>query len=62
MTSTLLKLPAALILCGALTGCGAVIAGTAGGLIVDEGINENDGQFDPLERTEAGQAFQRAID
>ena len=37
-----------------LSGCGAVAAGTAGALVVDEGINENDGQFDPLENTEAG--------
>lgn len=37
-----------------LSGCGAVLAGTAGGLIVDEGINENDGKFDPLENTAAG--------
>ena len=39
----------------ALAGCGAVAAGTAGGLIVDEGIVENDGEFDPLENTEAGE-------
>lgn len=39
-----------------LAGCGAVVAGTAGGLIVDEGINENDGKFDPLENTAAGEA------
>lgn len=36
------------------SGCVAVLAGTAGGLIVDEGIVENDGEFDPLENTELG--------
>lgn len=44
-----------LLLAGALLpGCAAVVAGTAGGLIVDEGIIENDGRFDPLENTELG--------
>lgn len=54
---------APLMLLGALTvsGCGAVVAGTAGGLIVDEGINENDGKFDPLENTEVGEAFDEAV-
>lgn len=37
-----------------LSGCAAVVAGTAGGLLVDEGINENDGKFDPLENTALG--------
>ena len=36
------------------SGCVAVLAGTAGGLIVDEGIVENDGEFDPFENTELG--------
>lgn len=40
-----------------LSGCVAVVAGTAGGLIVDEGIVENDGKFDPLENTEVGRAI-----
>ena len=40
-----------------LSACGAVLAGTAGGLIVDEGIVENDGKFDPLENTELGEAI-----
>lgn len=40
-----------------LSGCGAVVAGTAGGLIVDEGIVENDGVFDPLENTAVGRAI-----
>lgn len=35
-------------------GCVAVAAGTAGALIVDEGIIENDGEFDPLENTDLG--------
>ena len=52
-----MKLPVlvfALCLAGSTSGCVAVLAGTAGGLIVDEGIVENDGEFDPLENTELG--------
>jgi hypothetical protein len=49
---------ATLILLGLLafsvSGCVAVVAGTVGALIVDEGIVENDGKFDPLENTELG--------
>jgi hypothetical protein len=45
----------------ALQGCVAVVAGTAGGLIVDEGIVENDGVFDPGENTEAGRALRDAL-
>lgn len=41
----------------ALSGCVAVLAGTAGALIVDEGIIENDGTFDPIENTELGRAI-----
>ena len=48
----------ALVLLGLLTfsasGCVAVLAGTAGALIVDEGMIEDDGKFDPLENTEIG--------
>ena len=40
-----------------LSGCALALAGTAGGLIVDEGVNENDGAFDPLENTEIGRAL-----
>ena len=50
--------PITLVLLTLLTlsasGCVALVAGTAGGLIVDEGIVENDGKFDPLENTEVG--------
>ena len=38
----------------ATSGCVAVAAGTIGALIVDEGIVEDDGKFDPLENTELG--------
>ena len=45
----------ALLLSGlVLSGCGAVAAGTAGALIADEGIAEDDGSFDPLENTVVG--------
>jgi len=44
----------ALLAAAPLSGCVAVAAGTAGALIVDEGINENDGKFDPGENTELG--------
>ena len=50
----LVRIPAALLATLILSGCAAVAAGIAGGLIVDEGINENDGEFDPLENTELG--------
>ncbi len=36
------------------SGCVAVLAGTVGALIVDEGMVEDDGKFDPLENTELG--------
>ena len=45
------------VLFAGLSGCVAVVAGTAGGLIVDEGIVENDGEFDPLEETALGRAL-----
>ena len=35
----------------ALSGCGAVAAGTAGALIADEGLAEDDARFDPLEES-----------
>ena len=43
------RISAALISALLLSGCAAVVAGTAGALIADEGIAENDGRFDPLE-------------
>lgn len=50
--------PTTLALLGSLafsaSGCIAVLAGTAGALIVDEGMVENDGKFDPFENTEIG--------
>ena len=42
------------LLAFATSGCVAVLAGTAGALIVDEGIIENDGKFDPFEETAIG--------
>lgn len=38
----------------ALSGCAAVVAGTAGALIADEGLIEHDGRFDPFENTALG--------
>ena len=50
--------PTMLVLLGLLafevSGCVAVVAGTVGALIVDEGMVENDGKFDPFENTELG--------
>ena len=50
--------PTTLVLLGLLalqaSGCVAVVAGTVGALIVDEGMVEDDGKFDPLENTEIG--------
>jgi hypothetical protein len=42
------------LLAFATSGCVAVVAGTVGALIVDEGMVENDGKFDPFENTELG--------
>jgi hypothetical protein len=51
----LLKPALALVLASfVLSGCALVLGGTAGALIVDEGINENDGKFDPGENTALG--------
>ena len=44
----------ALVASFGLSGCAAVVAGTAGGLIADEGLIEHDGRFDPLENTALG--------
>jgi hypothetical protein len=52
---------AVLLACLASSGCAAIAFGTAGGLIVDEGIVENDGKFDPLEETRVGRAFDELI-
>ena len=57
MTGPRLRLLIGAALLAALPGCVAVVAGTAGGLIVDEGIVENDGEFDPLEETALGRAL-----
>lgn len=48
---------AALLLAFALSGCALAAGGLAGGLIVDEGMNENDGEFDPGENTDVGRAI-----
>ena len=37
-----------------LSTCGLIAAGAAGGVVADE-IQEEDGQFDPLENTEVGE-------
>ncbi|MEM9011126.1 MAG: hypothetical protein AAGE18_07870 [Pseudomonadota bacterium] len=46
-----------LLALGPVSGCVAVAAGTAGAIIVDEGLVERDGRFDPLENTEIGRAL-----
>ncbi|MEO0819601.1 MAG: hypothetical protein AAF074_04150 [Pseudomonadota bacterium] len=48
---------------GLLQGCALAVvaaAGAAGGIAATE-LEENDGKFDPLERTRAGQALSDAI-
>lgn len=45
---------ALLLLALATSGCALAAGGLAGGLIVDEGLVENDGKFDPFENTAAG--------
>lgn len=48
----MLKRGLALLFCaGLLTGCGAIAAGTAGGVAATE-LEEDDGAIDPLEETE----------
>ena len=54
MTTKLTTLVLLGLLALSASGCVAVLAGTAGALIVDEGMIENDGKFDPLENTEVG--------
>lgn len=44
----------ALVVTLGLSGCVPLLAGSAGGLIVDEGMVETDGVFDPLENTAVG--------
>ena len=54
----LLKPAVGLLLAGfLLSGCALALGGLAGGIIVDEGINENDGKFDPGENTEVGRSI-----
>lgn len=53
-TMNLSRIVLMLALTALTSGCVAVAAGTAGALIVDEGIVENDGEFDPFENTELG--------
>ncbi|MEL6482253.1 MAG: hypothetical protein AAFU72_08140 [Pseudomonadota bacterium] len=43
-----------------LSGCAAVLFGTAGGVAATE-IEEGDGKFDPLENTKAGRALDDLI-
>jgi hypothetical protein len=54
MTTKLTTLVLLGLLAFGVSGCVAVVAGTVGALIVDEGIIEDDGKFDPLENTELG--------
>lgn len=52
----------ALLLGGmALSGCGLVAAGAAGGVAGSE-LSEDDGEFDPLENTEVGQEVDEALE
>ncbi|MEM7507429.1 MAG: hypothetical protein AAF415_11845 [Pseudomonadota bacterium] len=61
MTHIAARLALMTLALAALPGCAVVLAGTAGGLIVDEGIVERDGKFDPLENTAVGRAFDRTV-
>lgn len=42
------------------SGCALLAAGAAGGVAADE-IGENDGRFDPLENTEAGEELYEEV-
>lgn len=55
------RLAALLLAAASLSGCAAVLFGTAGGIAGSE-IAEDDGVFDPFERTEAAEAIRDALD
>lgn len=58
MSGAWLKPLAAVVLVAlATSGCALVLGGAAGALIVDEGMVEDDGRFDPLENTEVGRSI-----
>ncbi|MGF1551260.1 MAG: hypothetical protein ACFBWO_02015 [Paracoccaceae bacterium] len=61
MWTTLRALLVAMFAAGALSGCGAILAGTAGGVAGSE-LEEDDGEFDPGENTEAGEAVEDGVD
>jgi hypothetical protein len=50
-----------LLAAGLLSGCGALVAGTAGGIAGSE-IAEDDDNFDPLEETAVGEPLEDAGD
>lgn len=61
MTNPLLRTLAVLgLIGGTLSGCALVAGGVAGGVTATE-IEENDGEFDPLENTEAAEAVDDAF-
>lgn len=61
MWTTIRALLVAFLATGALSGCGAILAGTAGGVAGSE-LAEDDGEFDPGENTEAAEAIEDGAD
>ncbi len=47
---------------GLASGCGAIAAGTAGGVIATEATEDDGGNIDPLENTAAGDELEAAGD
>lgn len=61
MRRTIVNALALLLLATSLQGCGLLLAGTAGGVAGSE-LAEDDGNFDPLERTMVGDELESAGD
>ena len=61
-TPTCARLAAAVLSLAALQGCAVVLGGTAGAIAADEGIVEEDDEFDPFENTEAAEAVEDAVE
>lgn len=62
MWTTIRALLVAMLAAGALSGCGAILAGTAGGVAGSEIEEDDGGNFDPLEETEAGEPIEEGYD
>ena len=62
MTDLLRNAAALLCAAGLASGCGAIAAGTAGGVIATEATEDDGGDIDPLEETVVGDELEAAGD